>query len=112
MYSYLLIILLLVVGLYFTFRTKFIQVRLLKESIRVVACVLILVGALLDFGLVWNLADVLMGVMAIINLPVIVILGKKATVALKDYCKQRKEGKDPVFKASTVDLAGKTDFWN
>lgn len=53
-----------------------------------------------------------MGVMAIINLPVIVILGKKATVALKDYCKQRKEGKDPVFKASTVDLAGKTDFWN
>lgn len=37
MYSYLLIILLLVVGLYFTFRTKFIQARLLGESIRVVA---------------------------------------------------------------------------
>jgi len=36
MYSYLLIILLLVVGLYFTFRTKFIQARLLGESIRLV----------------------------------------------------------------------------
>ena len=36
MYSYLLIILLLAVGLYFTFRTKFVQMRLLKESIRLV----------------------------------------------------------------------------
>lgn len=36
MYSYLLIILLLAVGLYFTFRTKFVQFRLLGESIRLV----------------------------------------------------------------------------
>ena len=36
MYSYLLIILLLAVGLYFTFRSKFVQFRLLKESINVV----------------------------------------------------------------------------
>ena len=36
MYSYLLIIMLLGVGLYFTFRTKFIQFRLLGESIRLV----------------------------------------------------------------------------
>ena len=36
MYSYLLIIMLLAVGIYFTFRTKFVQLRLLGESIRVV----------------------------------------------------------------------------
>ncbi len=36
MYSYLLIILLLAVGLYFTFRTKLVQFRLLGESIRLV----------------------------------------------------------------------------
>ena len=36
MYSYVLIIMLLGVGLYFTFRTKFIQVRMLGESIRVI----------------------------------------------------------------------------
>ncbi len=36
MYSYLLIILLLAVGLYYTFRTKFVQIRLLGESIRLV----------------------------------------------------------------------------
>lgn len=78
---------------------------------RVFAGIVVFVGALLDFGLVWNLADVLMGIMALINLPVIVILGKVAIRALDDYCKQRKEGKDPVFKASTVGLEGKIDFW-
>ena len=36
MYSNLLIILLIAVGLYFTFRTKFVQLRLLGESIRLV----------------------------------------------------------------------------
>ena len=36
MYSYLLIIMLLAVGIYFTFRTKFIQLRMLGESIRLV----------------------------------------------------------------------------
>ncbi len=86
--------------------------KVVLNVFRVIACVVVLVGALLDFGLVWNLADVLMGVMAIINLPVIVILGRVAIKTLNDYCKQRKEGKNPVFKASTVGLEGKTDFWN
>lgn len=36
MYSYLLIILLIAAGLYFTVRSKFVQLRLLGESIRVV----------------------------------------------------------------------------
>ena len=79
---------------------------------RVTACFVVFFGALLDFSLVWNLSDVLMGIMAMINLPVIVILGKTALTALDDYVRQRKEGKDPAFKASTVGLEGKTDFWN
>lgn len=36
MYSYLLIILLLAVGLYFTIRTRFVQLRMLGESVRLV----------------------------------------------------------------------------
>ena len=78
----------------------------------VFASLVVFVGALLEFGLVWNLADVLMGIMAIINLPIIVLLGKPAISALNDYIRQRKEGKDPVFRASSVDLKHKTDFWN
>lgn len=79
---------------------------------RIIACVLIFVGAQLDFGMVWNISDILMGIMALINLPVIVILGKTALDTLNDYLAQRKEGKDPVFKAASIGLKEKTDFWN
>ena len=61
---------------------------------RIFACGLIFIGALMDFSMVWNLADVLMGIMTIINLPVIVVLGNIAMNALQDYHKQKKEGKD------------------
>lgn len=74
------------------------------------ACFVVFAGALLDFGLVWNLSDVLMGIMALINLPVIVILGKTAIKALNDYVRQRKAGIDPVFKASSIGLTD-TEFW-
>lgn len=78
----------------------------------IAACFVIFAGTQLDFSLVWNLADILMGVMALINLPVIAILGKIALAALSDYTRQRKEGKDPVFKAASIGLKDKTDFWN
>lgn len=84
----------------------------IMTTFRIVACALVFVGALMNFSFVWNLADVLMGIMAIINLPVIVVLGKTALAALKDYSKQRKAGKDPQFKAVSIGLNGKTDFWN
>ena len=79
---------------------------------RLVASVLILVGAGLSAGFLWNVADVLMGLMAVINVPVIIILGKYAFRALKDYERQRKEGKDPEFKAKDIDLPYDTDYWN
>ncbi len=79
---------------------------------RILACIVIFIGAQMKFGLVWDLADVLMGIMAIINLPVIVILGRTAMKALEDYVSQKREGKDPVFKAASIGLKQKTDFWN
>lgn len=82
------------------------------QVFRIAACVIIFGGALLDFGMVWNVADVLMGVMTMINLPVILILSKTVINALKDYMAQRKAGKDPVFMAENIGLKDKTDFWN
>ena len=79
---------------------------------RVVACLVVFLGAQMKFGLVWDLADVLMGVMALINLPSIVLLAKPALLALQDYTRQRREGKDPVFRAASIGLKEKTDFWN
>ncbi len=79
---------------------------------RIVAVLLIFLGAGLSIDLVWNLADVLMGVMVMINIPVILLLSRPALAALRDYTAQRKTGRNPVFKAASVNLKEKTDYWN
>ena len=79
---------------------------------RIDAMIAIFAGAGLSIGTVWNLGDVLMGFMAIINLPVIILLGGKALAALNDYVKQMKAGQNPVFKASSIGLKDKTEYWN
>ena len=79
---------------------------------RIVASVVVFVGAGMSMGLLWDTSDVMMGLMTLINVPVILILGGTAIKALDDYTAQRAAGKNPVFKASTVGLEGKTDYWN
>ena len=78
----------------------------------IVASAVIFVGAGLSADLLWGIADITMGAMTIINMPVILYLGKYAYRALKDYEKQRKNGVEPVFKAKNIDLPHKTDYWN
>ncbi len=78
----------------------------------IIASVVIFVGAGLNADLLWGIADVTMGAMTIINMPVILYLSKYAFRALKDYEKQRKDGVEPVFKAKNIDLPDKTDYWN
>ena len=78
---------------------------------RLLAAVIIFMGAQFSAGLAWDLADVLMGIMALINVPVCLILGKTAYKALADYMNQKKEGKNPVFRAADIGVTG-TDYWN
>lgn len=78
---------------------------------RAIACVVIFIGAGSSMGLMWDLADVLMGCMAIINLPVICILGGPALKAMDDYSKQRAAGKNPVFVARSIGITQKLDYW-
>ena len=79
---------------------------------RLAASVIVLIGATVSMGLAWDTADLFQALMVIINIPVIIILAKPALLALNDYMKQRKEGKDPHFKAADIGLKEKTDFWN
>ena len=79
---------------------------------RLVAAAIVFVGAIASMGLVWNTADLLQGLMVMINIPVIIILAKPAADALTDYQKQRAAGKNPVFKAADINLKEKTEFWN
>lgn len=79
---------------------------------RILAVVVIFLGAAQKAEYAWALSDLLMGVMALINLPSILILGKHAIAALDDYEAQRKEGKNPVFLAKNIGLDdSKLDFW-
>ena len=79
---------------------------------RIIATILIFVGAGIEMSLAWDVADFLMGVMCLINIPSIIILGGTALKALDDYKKQRAEGKNPVFKADAVGInTSKLDYW-
>ena len=77
----------------------------------IVAALFIFVGAGLSSGLLWDIADITMGLMALINIPVIIILGKYAFRALKDYRRQRKAGKNPEFHADSIGLPHDVDYW-
>lgn len=79
---------------------------------RIIATILIFVGAGMEMSLAWDIADFLMGVMCLINIPTIIILGGTALKALDDYKKQRNQGKNPVFKAKTIGIdTSKLDYW-
>lgn len=79
---------------------------------RLFAAVVVFGGSLMEFSVAWSTADVIMGFLALINLPVIILLGGPAVHCLQDYIKQKKAGKNPVFKAADIALKDKTDFWN
>ena len=54
-----------------------------------------------------------MGGMTLINLPACMILGKIAIDALRDYEKQKSEGKNPEFHASDIGLGKEgLDYWD
>ena len=77
----------------------------------IIACGVILLGAGLNAGLLWNIADLTMGAMTLINMPVILLMSKYAVRCLNDYTRQRKEGKEPKFRAKDIDLPHKVDCW-
>lgn len=78
----------------------------------VFASAIIFIGALIPMDAAWAVADITMGGMTLINLPVCVLLGKIAIDCLKDYEEQKKLGKNPVFKASSLGFGeDELDFW-
>lgn len=79
---------------------------------RIFVIAFVYIGAVMELNLVWNLADVFMGIMALINIVVIAILSPKAIAVIKDYYRQRKEGKNPVFKVKNIPNLDNTECWD
>ena len=79
---------------------------------RIISSVIIFIGAGLSADLLWNIADITMGLMTLINMPVIIYLGKYVFRALKDYENKIKSGDDMYFNAKDIGLEIETDYWN
>ena len=85
---------------------------LVRKIYYIIAALVIFAGAGLSADLLWGVADILMGGMTLINMPVIIYLGKYAIRALKDYERQVKSGAQITFRAKDIDLPHETDYWN
>lgn len=71
----------------------------LMTFFRVLVLIMVYVGSITSIPLVWNTADLFMGIMATINLFAILLLTPYALMLLRDYTSQLKRGvKEPEFK--------------
>lgn len=78
---------------------------------RLTCLVSVFLGSVADINIVWDLAYFLMAPMAIVNIVVILLLGKFAFKALCDYEEQKKLGKDPQFSAKKLGIPN-TEVWD
>lgn len=78
--------------------------------IRTAASAVIFLGGGLSMSAAWNIADILMGVMCLINIPVLLRLSGTASAVLEDYEKQRKDGRDPLFRPRELGI-GSAEVW-
>ncbi len=84
--------------------------KVFLQIFRILAALMVFFGAQNDLTTAWNLADVIMGCMATVNIIAIILLGGIAIRVLKDYEEQKAQGLDPVFKAEKVGIHN-TDLW-
>lgn len=86
--------------------------RLYVQIFRIAFLAMVLIGSMLSLDLIWNLADVFMGTMAVVNLIAITLLTKTAVAALNDYRRQKKSGQDPVFYKNTIPGLKNIESWD
>lgn len=72
------------------------------NAFRLVVLASVGIGSVLALSAVWAFADVAMALMALVNLTALVLLGKWAFAAFRDYKRQDDAGDDPTFVARTV----------
>ncbi|MGM0951133.1 MAG: alanine/glycine:cation symporter family protein [Bacillota bacterium] len=78
---------------------------------RIAVIAMVVFGCVAGFQIVWDMADLFMGIMALINLIVITLLSNVAYKVYKDYANQRKQGLDPVFKSKNIPGLKNTETW-
>ncbi len=79
---------------------------------RALVVLFVYIGSVVPLGLVWDVGDAFMGIMALINIVVIALLTPIAMAIIKDYYTQRKAGKNPVFYAKNIPNLKNTECWD
>jgi AGCS family alanine or glycine:cation symporter len=79
--------------------------------VRIIGALLIALGSGIKMDIAWGIADISQCILAFINIPVCIIIGSRAYLALDDYIRQRREGINPVFNAAAAKIQEPTDFW-
>lgn len=80
------------------------------QALRVMIIVATFYGSIKSASLAWTIGDIGVGIMAWLNIVAIFLLRKPAFAAFKDYEKQRKAGKDPVFVAKDLGIHNTTEW--
>lgn len=76
------------------------------------AVLIVFVGAIIPMAAAWDLADIMMGGMTLINLTACLLLSGVVVKAYQDYCKQKAAGLDPQFLGSAIGLKpSEIEFW-
>ncbi|WP_010677648.1 alanine/glycine:cation symporter family protein [Bacillus timonensis] len=78
---------------------------------RIFVVVFVMFGSIAKVQIVWDLADLFMAIMAVINLIAILLLWKIAKPVINDYINQRKQGKNPIFYKKNVPNMGEVECW-
>ncbi len=81
---------------------------ILPWVVRAITISLVFIGSVAKLQLMWNMGDMLMGMLALINIVSILLLSPIAIAVIKDYIKQLKQGiKEPVFDKKTIPALSK-----
>jgi len=80
------------------------------KIVRILSIFPIVFGCIATASVAWNLADISMALIAIVNIISIILLSNRYIVCLKDYLKQKKDSKDPIFNAPSCGIMD-TELW-
>ncbi|WP_413999110.1 alanine/glycine:cation symporter family protein [Flavobacterium sp. W1B] len=79
--------------------------------LKIIMMLVIMYGSVNQAKLAWDIGDIGVGLMAWFNIVAIILLQKPALAALKDYEKQRKAGKNPMFNPEDIGVTN-AHIWN
>lgn len=84
---------------------KFISEKnIYSHLLKVLIVMVVFIACLAPTKLIWDLCDVFMAILGICNMIAVLLLSRYIVAALKNYNKQKLEGKDPIFYKSEIDL--------